>query len=128
MAEKFAIFEHKCTLFTNRASVSPRFETSISRVSFFTAMLISDFVEDELGESQIRVLGAEIAPLTKDEEWTFFADLRKRKRGLGAGELGAITVAISRIFSNISHSTVLTLQPLASSSGWNRILSILYAL
>ena len=34
----------------------------------------------------------------------------------------------SRIFSNISHSTVLTLQPLASSSGWNRILSILYAL
>jgi predicted nucleic acid-binding protein len=61
--------------------------------AFAGRMLMSDFVEDELGESQIRVLGAEIVPLTKDEEWTFFAELRRRKRGLGAGELGAITVA-----------------------------------
>jgi predicted nucleic acid-binding protein len=61
--------------------------------AFAGRMLMSDFVEDELGESQIRVLGAEIIPLTKDEEWNFFAQLRKRKRGLGAGELGGITVA-----------------------------------
>jgi predicted nucleic acid-binding protein len=56
-------------------------------------MLMSDFVEEELGKSQIRVLGSEIVTLTKDEEWAFFAELRKRRRGLGPGELGAITVA-----------------------------------
>ena len=56
-------------------------------------MLMSDFVEEELGKSRIRVLGSEIVTLTKDEEWDFFAELRKRRRGLGPGELGAITVA-----------------------------------
>jgi len=61
--------------------------------AFAGRMLISDFVEEELGESDIRVLGAEIVPLTKDEEWNFLAELRNRKRGLGLGELGAITVA-----------------------------------
>jgi len=60
---------------------------------FAGRMLMSDFVEEELGKSQIRMHGAEIAPLTKDEEWAFFAELRKRKPGLGSGELGAITVA-----------------------------------
>ena len=60
---------------------------------FAGRMLMSDFVEEELGESQIRVLGSEIVTLTKDEEWAFFAELRKRRRGLGLGELGAITVA-----------------------------------
>ena len=45
--------------------------------------LMSDFVEEELGESQIRVLGSEIVTLTKDEEWAFFAELRKRRPGLG---------------------------------------------
>ena len=60
---------------------------------FAGRMLMSDFVEEELGESQIRVLGSEIVPLTKDEEWAFLAELHKRRRGLGPGELGAITVA-----------------------------------
>ena len=60
---------------------------------FAGRLLMSDFVEEELGESQIRVLGSEIVTLTKDEEWAFFAELRKRRRGLGPGELGAITVA-----------------------------------
>ncbi len=60
---------------------------------FAGRMLMSDFVEEELGESEIRVLGPEIVTLTKDEEWAFFAELRKRRRGLGPGELGAITVA-----------------------------------
>lgn len=61
--------------------------------AFTGRMLMSDFVEAELGESKIHVAGAEIVSLTKDEEWEFFAELRKRRRGLGAGELGAITVA-----------------------------------
>jgi hypothetical protein len=64
-------------------------------------MLMSDFVEEELGKSQIRVPGSEIVTLTKDEEWAFFAELRKRRCGLGPGELGAITVRPSLGAANL---------------------------
>src|SRR5439155_24313955 len=34
-----------------------------------------------------------VVKLDSDEQWNFFNDLRKAKPGLGAGELGTLTVA-----------------------------------
>ena len=63
---------------------------------FLGHMLVSDFVEKELAEAAIRLPGAEIVPLTTEEEWEFFRAIRNDKPGLGLGELGALTIAWSR--------------------------------
>lgn len=60
---------------------------------FVGRMMISDFVEDELEKGNIHLPGAIVAPLTTAEEWQFFSDLRRDRRVLGVGELGALTVA-----------------------------------
>src|SRR5213593_696697 len=54
-------------------------------------MLLSDFVEAELLEAAIHFEGVEVVKLETDQEWNFYA--RVRKPGLGTGELGALTVA-----------------------------------
>ncbi len=54
---------------------------------------MSDFVEQELIDANINLSAAQTAVLSSTEEWNFFGDLRRRKPGLGLGELGAITVA-----------------------------------
>jgi len=56
-------------------------------------MLVSDFVTTELSRSDIQPGSARVVTLSTDEEWAFFNDLRMRKRALGSGELGAISVA-----------------------------------
>jgi predicted nucleic acid-binding protein len=56
-------------------------------------ILISDLVEEELATSEMKVLGAEVVMLTQDAEWEFFGEVKRKKPGLGYGELGAITVA-----------------------------------
>jgi predicted nucleic acid-binding protein len=63
---------------------------------FAKRLLISDFVEEELMEAHIQVTAARPVALSTAEEWEFFGDLRRRKPGLGLGELGALTVARSR--------------------------------
>ena len=60
---------------------------------FTGRMLVSDFVESELAAAEIQLPDIEVVKLETDDEWTFFNDLRKMKPGLGAGELGALTVA-----------------------------------
>src|SRR5205807_2291022 len=56
--------------------------------------LVSDFVEAELKTSNVALpLGCEMVCLTTEDELNFFANLRRRYGRLGAGELGAITVA-----------------------------------
>ena len=63
-------------------------------LSVFTSrMLLSDFVEAELAPTGIKLSDVEVVRLDSDEQWGFFNDLRKTKPGLGAGELGALTVA-----------------------------------
>jgi len=56
-------------------------------------MLLSDFVEAELLEAAIHFEGVEVVKLETDQEWNFYARVRKTKPGLGTGELGALTVA-----------------------------------
>ena len=56
-------------------------------------MLLSDFVQAELASTGIKLSDFEVVKLDSDEQWNFFNDLRKAKPGLGAGELGALTVA-----------------------------------
>ena len=60
---------------------------------FADRMLLSDFVEAELAPAGIKLAEVEVVKLDSDEQWDFFNDLRKAKPGLGAGELGALTVA-----------------------------------
>jgi len=60
---------------------------------FAGRMLMSDLVEEELTTSDMKVLGAEVVMLTQDAEWEFFGEVKRKKPGLGYGELGAITVA-----------------------------------
>ena len=56
-------------------------------------MLLSDFVEAELLEAAIHFEGVEVVKLETDDEWNFYARVRKTKPGLGTGERGALTVA-----------------------------------
>lgn len=60
---------------------------------FAGRMLLSDFVEAELAPTGIKLSDLELVRLDSDEQWSFFNDLRKAKPGLGAGELGALTIA-----------------------------------
>jgi len=60
---------------------------------FAGRMLLSDFVQAELASTGIKLSDFEVVKLDSDEQWNFFNDLRKAKPGLGAGELGALTVA-----------------------------------
>lgn len=69
---------------------------------FAGRMLVSNFVTKELADADIQIQSAEEVVLSADDEWDFFHDLRKRKRALGPGELGAITVAKFR------HATLLS--------------------
>jgi len=69
---------------------------------FAGRMLVSNFVTNELSDSNIQVNSAEVVVLSADDEWDFLNDLRKRKQALGPGELGAITVAKFR------HATLLS--------------------
>lgn len=69
---------------------------------FAGRMLVSNFVMNELSDSNIQVNSAEVVVLSADDEWDFLNDLRKRKQALGPGELGAITVAKFR------HATLLS--------------------
>ena len=69
---------------------------------FAGRMLVSDFVTNELSDSNIHINSAQVIALSTDDEWEFLYDLRKRKRALGPGELGAITVA------RFHHATLLT--------------------
>jgi hypothetical protein len=56
-------------------------------------LLMSDFVEQELTEGDIQITAAQTVTPSSTEEWTFFGGVRRRKPGLGLGELGALTVA-----------------------------------
>lgn len=82
------------------SSVVLDFERSSSldllRRLFAGRMLVSDFVEQELGAASILVPGAEVVGLTSDDDWEFFDQLRESRPGLGLGESGAITVAHCR--------------------------------
>jgi predicted nucleic acid-binding protein len=69
---------------------------------FAGRMLVSNFVTNELSDSNVQVRSAEVVVLSADDEWDFFNELRKRKQALGPGELGAITVAKFR------HATLLS--------------------
>jgi predicted nucleic acid-binding protein len=69
---------------------------------FAGRMLISNFVTEELADADIQVHSAEEVVLSAGDEWDSFHDLRKRRRTLGPGELGAITVARFR------HATLLS--------------------
>jgi hypothetical protein len=60
---------------------------------FSGRLLISDFVEQELMEADIQLTAAQTVALSSTEEWDFLGDVRRRKPGLGLGELGALTVA-----------------------------------
>lgn len=60
---------------------------------FSGRLLISDFVEQELMEADIRLTAAQTVALSSTAEWDFFGNVRRRKPGLGLGELGALTVA-----------------------------------
>jgi hypothetical protein len=66
-------------------------------------MLVSNFVTNELSDSNIQVNSAEVVVLSTDDEWDFLNDLRKRKQALGPGELGAITVAKFRAATLLSN-------------------------
>jgi len=68
-------------------------EIALLEELFRGRLLMSDFVELELLEADIRLAAAQTAAFSLTEEWNFFADLRRRKPGLGLGELGALTVA-----------------------------------
>lgn len=56
-------------------------------------MLLSDFVERELAEAQIGLQEAEVVKLTTDAELQLFDSIRRSDPRLGAGEIGALTVA-----------------------------------
>ena len=60
---------------------------------FSGRLLISDFVEQELMEADIQLTAGQTVALSSTQEWGFFGDVRRRKPGLGLGELGALTVA-----------------------------------
>src|SRR5205823_14810991 len=60
---------------------------------FAGRMLLSDFVEAELAPIGIKLSEIEVVKLDSEEQWNFLNDLRKARPGLGAGELGALTVA-----------------------------------
>ncbi len=60
---------------------------------FAGRLVMSDFVEQELMEADIQLIGAQTVALSSTKEWEFFGDLRRAKPGLGLGELGALTVA-----------------------------------
>jgi predicted nucleic acid-binding protein len=66
---------------------------TVFETMFAGRMLLSDFVENELSDAEIHLGAAQLVPLSTEEEWDFFNELRKRRKGLGSGELGAITVA-----------------------------------
>ena len=76
-------------------------------------MLLSDFVEAELLEAAIHFEGVEVVKLETDQEWNFYARVRKTKPGLGVGELGALTVAQFR------QATLLTNDKLACQMAEN---------
>lgn len=96
------------------SSVVLDFEHSSSldllRRLFLGRMLVSDFVEHELGAASILLPGAEIIALTSDDDWQFFDELREGRPGLGLGESGAIAVARCR------GATLLTNDRLARNS------------
>ena len=60
---------------------------------FIGRALMSDFVVNELAAAQIEWKGAEKVTLTTESELQLFADIRRNNPPLGAGEVGAITVA-----------------------------------
>lgn len=60
---------------------------------FVGRALMSDFVVNELGTAQIEWKAAETVTLTTESELQLFADIRRNNPALGAGEVGAITVA-----------------------------------
>lgn len=55
-------------------------------------MLMSDFVKNELPNT-MDLRGTTIVPLAQTAEWELLEKLKKEKRGLGLGEIGAIVVA-----------------------------------
>lgn len=55
-------------------------------------MLMSDFVKNELPDT-MDLRGTTIVPLAQTAEWELLEKLKKEKRGLGLGEIGAIVVA-----------------------------------
>ena len=60
---------------------------------FIGRALVSDFVVNELAAAQIEWTQAEKVTLTTESELQLFADIRRNNPPLGAGEVGAITVA-----------------------------------
>jgi predicted nucleic acid-binding protein len=60
---------------------------------FIGRLLISDFVDQELMDANIQLTHAQTVTLSSVDEWNFFGAVRRRKPGLGDGELGALTVA-----------------------------------
>jgi hypothetical protein len=63
---------------------------------FVGRVLLSDFVDQELAAASISLPGAEIVAISSEEDWNFLDEIRRKRPGLGLGELGAITVARSR--------------------------------
>lgn len=56
-------------------------------------MLASDFVLNELAEAQITLAAADPVTLTTEAELALFDNIRRNNPSLGAGEVGALTVA-----------------------------------
>jgi predicted nucleic acid-binding protein len=65
--------------------------------------LVSDFVVNELAAASIEWKSANVVTLTSEEELQLFEDIRKNNPPLGAGEVGAITVARLRNAGLISN-------------------------
>ena len=60
---------------------------------FAGRLMISDFVEDEIGKANISIPDATITPLTSEDELLSLSQLKQSYPNLGIGEIGAITVA-----------------------------------
>ena len=63
---------------------------------FSGRLLISDLVVRELTEANIQLSGAQTVTLSTSAEWDFLGNVRRRRPGLGIGEVSAITVACFR--------------------------------
>jgi len=62
---------------------------------FAGKMLMSDFVKNELPKT-MDLRETTIVPLANTTEWELLEKLKKEKRGLGLGEIGAIVIAKTR--------------------------------
>ncbi len=65
--------------------------------------LVSDFVVNELAAASLEWKMAEVVKLANESELQLFEDIRKNNPALGAGEIGAITVARLRSAGLISN-------------------------